>query len=159
MANDIKITIPNELKKDLQKFGNQVAKNIAITVRDTLTQEYAYAVDQFYAAYTPTQYQRHWELRNSYKPYYRNPHGTRYHGGVEITADKMADVHSADNDFILSCALSGYHGQPSLGIYTPPWIYDHIENYRNSLFGFIEIIANDAIKKAKTESYTVLKFK
>ncbi len=159
MSNDIKITVPNELKEDLQKFGNQIAKNIATSVRDALTQEYRYAVSRFYDAYTPIQYKRHWELYNSYKPYYRNPHGTRYHGGVEITAEKMADVHSADNNLVLSSALSGFHGQQSLGIYTPPWIYEHVENYRNVLFGYIELIADDAINKAKTESYSILKFK
>lgn len=158
MKSSIKIEFPDELKKDMQSFGNEIAKNIAIFTREELTKEYGIAVEEFYNAYTPKQYERKWQLRKSYRPYYRNPHGTRFHGGVEITIDKMKDVHDADNIIILSNALSGYHGPENLGIYTPPWIFEHVINYRDLLFGMIDFIAEDAIKKAKKQKYSILEF-
>lgn len=158
MGSDFKITIPEDLKRDIQKFGNNIAKNIAITAREEITKEYAIAVEEFYNAYTPLQYERKWQLRKSYRPYYRNAHGTRYHGGVEICTDKMKDVHSDSNEIVLSYALSGWHGNPNRGIYTPPYIYEHVENFRDILFGYIDVIAGDAISKAKKETYKMLKF-
>jgi hypothetical protein len=158
MSNHLKIEIPKDLKDDLQKFGNNIAKNIAITSRDAITNEYAIAVEEFYNAYTPLQYERKWQLRKSFRPYYRNPHGTRYHGGVEITTDKMKEVHSDSNEIVLSYALSGWHGNPNRGIYTPPYIFEHVENYRDVLFGYIDLIAADAIAAAKKESYKLLSF-
>lgn len=158
MSNNFKIEIPEDLKKDIQNFGNNVAKNIAIAAREELTREYALAVEEFYTAYTPIQYERKWQLRKSYKPYYRNPHGTRYHGGVEICTDKMKDVHSDPNEVVLSYVLGGWHGNPNKGIYTHPPIYEHIENYRDLFFSYIDLVANDAISKAKTENYKILKF-
>lgn len=158
MKGDFKIEISQDLKDDIQKFGNNIAKNIAITAREELTKEYANAIEQFYNSYTPQQYERKWQLRKSYRPYYKNPHGTRYHGGVEITTDKMKDVHSDPNEVVLGYALGGWHGNPNRGIYTHPPIYDHIENYRDLFFGYIDLVAEGAISKAKKETYKILKF-
>lgn len=149
MKEDIKIKIPEDLKIDLQKFGINIAKNIAISARESITSEYVNAIELFYNSYTPQQYDRKWQLRKSYRPYYRNAHGTRFHGGVEICTDKMEDVHSDPNEVVLSYALAGWHGNPNRGIYTHPPIYEHIENYRDIFFGYIDLIANDAISKAK----------
>ena len=158
MKNDFKIEIPTELKTDIQNFGNNIAKNIAIEVREQLTSEYRYSVEQFYNSYTPIDYERTWQLRKSYRPYYKNPHGTRYHGGVEICTDKMKDTHSDSNETVLGFALSGWHGNPNRGIYTPPYIYEHVEQYRDILFGYIDIIAKNAIEKSKKEKYKILNF-
>ena len=158
MKSNIKINIPDDLKYDLQKFGNNIAKNIAVAARESITSEYASAVEEFYNSYTPEQYERKWQLRRSFRPYYRNPHGTRYHGGVEITTDKMKDVHQDSNEVVLSYALGGWHGNPNRGIYTHPPIYDHIEKYRDVFFGYIDLVAEDAIAKAKKEKYKLLKF-
>lgn len=158
MAKDFKILIPKDLKDDLQKFGNNIAKNIALIARDSITMEYANAVEQFYSSYTPEYYIRKWQLLKSYRPYYRNPHGTRYHGGVEITTDKMKDVHKDSNEVVLSLSLSGWHGHPNRGIYTHPPIYSHIQNYRDMLFGYVNFLAQDAISNAKKEKYKLLKF-
>lgn len=158
MNNNFKIDIPQELKSDIQKFGNNVAKNIAIQAREEITKEYAFSVEAFYDSYDPQQYERTWQLRKSYRPYYRNPHGTRYHGGVEICTDKMKDTHADSNEEVLSYALSGWHGHPNRRIYTPPYIYEHVERFRDTLFGYIDIIAGNAIEEAKKENYKILRF-
>ena len=152
------IIMSKELINDLQNFGNEIAKNIAINVRNSLCDEYAYAVEQFYDSYTPEQYERKWQMRRSYRPYYKNPHKTRVHGGVEITPDRMKDVHAISNYDIISYSISGFHGHPKMGIWTPPSIYEHITEYRDILFNHIEDIAEDAISKAKTKKYRILHF-
>ena len=63
MNTNIKIEIPKDLKSDIQKFGNNIAKNIALAARDAITTEYAIAIEEFYNAYTPLQYERKWQLR------------------------------------------------------------------------------------------------
>lgn len=158
MKNNFKIEISSDLKKDIQKYGNNIAKNIAIEAKEKLTSEYRYSVEEFYNSYTPEEYERTWQLRKSYRPYYRNAHGTRYHGGVEICVDKMKDTHSEPNEIVLGFALSGWHGHPNRGIYTPPYIYEHVEHYRDILFDYIDLIAAHAIEKSKKENYKVLDF-
>jgi len=157
----IQLEIPKELEKDIQKYGNNIAKNIAIQVRDALTEEYNYSVQQFYASYDPKDYKRQYSLYNTGKKYYRNPHGTRFHGGVEIFSDKMG-VHHDSNEYVLDISLMGIHGEPSIAI-TPPWILNHMLTYRLLLFNSIDIndggIGSIAISKAKSNSYTILKFK
>lgn len=157
----IKLEIPKELEKDIQKYGNNIAKNIATQVRDALTEEYNYSIQQFYGEYDPKQYKRQYSLYNTGKKYYRNPHGTRFHGGVEIFPDKMGEHHDS-NEYVLDISLMGIHGEPSIAI-TPPWILDHMLTYRLLLFNSIDVndggIGSAAISKAKSNSYTILNFK
>lgn len=158
---NIKISYSKELLNDLQKYGNNIAKNIARQARDQLTAEYKYAVERFYDAYTPEQYERKYTLRDSCSPYYKDSHGTRFHGGVRIYADRMADVHNDSNYYILNNALEGIHGTPSIAV-TPPWILEHVLKYRELLFASIDVddggIGSNAIAKAKSEKYSIMKF-
>jgi hypothetical protein len=157
----VNIQIPENLIKDFQKYGNNIARNIATQVRDALTEEYNYSVQQFYGSYDPQQYKRQYSLYNTGKKYYRNPHGTRVHGGVEIFSDKMGEHHDS-NEYVLDISLKGIHGEPSIAV-TPPWILDHMLTYRLLLFNSIDVndggIGSTAIAKAKSNSYTILKFK
>ena len=160
MNNQFKITYPDGLIKDIQKYGNTIAKNIAIQVRDSLVHEYKYAVDRFYDAYTPKQYERKESLKKTCRGYYKNPHGTRFHGGVEIFPDKMGEHHDS-NEYVLDISLEGIHGTTAIAV-TPPWILQHVLNYRDAMFSFIDVndggIGSNAIAKAKNGSYSILKF-
>lgn len=149
MATDIRIEMPSSFASQLQKLGNTVAKYVATEVRDQLTDEYRSSVERFYASYSPEYYERTWQLKNSSKPYYKNPHGTRYHGGVEITEEGMADTHHQSNSVILNNALRGIHGKPS--IYTPPEIGEHMMKFQEMIYNNIESIGDGAIAKAKAE--------
>lgn len=157
----IQLKIPKELIKDIQQYGNNIAKNIATQCRDALTEEYNYSVQRFYGEYDPKQYKRQYSLYNTGKKYYRNPHGTKFHGGVEIFSDKMSKHHDS-NEYVLDISLMGIHGEPSIAI-TPPWILDHMLTYRLLLFNSIDIddggIGATAISKAKSNSYKILNFK
>ena len=160
MSNGIKIQYSKELINDMQKYGNNIAKNIAIQCRDALSDEYQYAVQSFYGAYDPKIYKRQYSLYNTGRKYYKNPHGTRYHGGVEIFADKMGE-HNQPNEYVLDISLMGIHGEPQYAI-TPPWILNHMLKYQELLFYSIDVndggIGSNAISKAKSESYSILKF-
>lgn len=155
--NQKNIYVSKNLIKDIEKYGNNIAKNIALSAKKELVEEYAYSVEQFYASYTPIYYNREWQLRRSYKPYYRNPHGNRFYGGVEITSQKMK--HDDNNEYILNNSLYGFHGSPDLGIWTPPYILNHVLNFHNILFGMIENYVNSAITIAQKEHYNFLYFK
>jgi hypothetical protein len=160
MAKDIKVTMPDGLKRDFIKFGNTVAKHIASECRNSLVDEYKYSVAQFYAAYTPKLYNREYSLYNSYKPYYKNPHGSRAHGGVLITPENMGDLHHDSDAYVLSNALSGIHGDASIAV-TPPWILQHMLTFRDLLYGQIDEthpFVTYAIAEAQKQNYEVLHF-
>ena len=161
MKTTIQIDFSKDMIKDIQDYGNNIAKSIATQCRDALTEEYNYSVQKFYGAYDPKVYKRQESLYKTGKKYYKNPHGTRYHGGVEIFADKMGEHHDS-NDYVLNISLMGIHGEPAIAV-TPPWILEHMLNYRELLFNSIDIndggIGSNAIAEAKSNSYSILKFK
>lgn len=134
----ITLSIPSDVISELQQYGNQIAKKLACTFRDELCREYQSSIGNFYASYAPRQYKRKNQLWNSYRPFYTFAHGTRYHGGVQITADGVGDVHHDSPAEVVSTAIAGFHGRPSLGIWTGPAIYDHIVQYRDLLFANCE---------------------
>lgn len=140
MPNGVKIEIKitPEYKQQLQEYGNQIARNLALKFRDELVKEYQFSIQRFYGEYTPRVYKRTGQFEHSYRPYYRNPHGTRFHGGVEITADGMQSVYHDSPSEVVSTAISGYHGRPELGIWSSPPIYDHMLRYREMLFNNAE---------------------
>ena len=142
----IKITIPSGFKTELQNYGNQIARNLALTFKQELVQEYQRSIERFYGEYTPKVYKRHGQLTESFRPYYRNPHGTRFHGGVEITSDSMKNVYNDSPSEVLLTAISGYHGRPELGIWSIPPIYDHMLQYRDMLFLHAESFVDGAVK-------------
>lgn len=148
-----KITVPNELRKDIQKLGNEVAKNISRKASELITEEYQYIITQFYSSYTPSYYHRSDTLRDySYKPYFRslNNHYNKYIGGVEFTPERMDYVgYTAPPEEILSYALQGYHGHPSLDIHTGLMPYEHMLRFRDSVLTHIDTWADWAIVTAK----------
>ena len=70
--------------------------------------------------------------------------------------------HHDSNDYVLNISLMGIHGEPAVAV-TPPWILEHMLNYRELLFNSIDVndggIGSNAIAKAKSNSYSILKFK
>lgn len=154
---DIKITIPKELSDEIQQLGNNVAKEIAIRAREELTQCYIDSIELFYNSYQPEQYQRTWQLRNSYQKYYTNAHGNIFYGGVKITDTRMKETHQAPNYEVLNLAIHGWHGHPSENIYTEPTPYDLVFDYRDKILNNIKSWGDDAIIKAKTKyNYKIL---
>ena len=138
--SDISLDGLQKCYDQLQNIGNQIAKKMAIKYREMLCEEYTRSVDDlFYDAYEPKVYKRTYSLKNSYRPFYKNPHGNIVRGGVEFCSDKMGE-HEVDNNYILGLALSGYHGNKS--IYTSPTLYNHMISYRNFLVADAQAICD-----------------
>lgn len=151
------IHVSPELRKDLQRFGNQVAKNIATKSRDELTKEFAWTITNFYTSYAPTQYERNWQLYKAYEKYYQNAHGNIYYGGVRILSDKMQDLYHDSPDEVLSTVLEGFHGRSNRWIQTEPAPLEHIIKFRDSLIAGIGVWGPSAIHSARqVGGYSIL---
>ena len=105
--------ITKQLKKDLIKYGNNIAKNMALTIANELTEEARLAIEDFYNGYTPQYYVRHYNFRNSFKRYYKN-HGDHFTVGVELTKSNIPNVYSDPVDEVFMRVYHGFHGYASV---------------------------------------------
>lgn len=154
-GQDIKIDSMGDFRKKLQAFGNDIAKNLAISFKDKLTISAKESVNAFYEEdYTPTKYKRKDQLKKSYHPYYTKQNiGWRYHGGVEFNTDSMKDVHHDSNEYILNISLLGIHGTTNIWV-NPAHILNYVVKEREILFNSIsengsDVISNNAIMTAR----------
>lgn len=154
-----KINIPHEVISDLNKYAQNIAKNMAIAVRDDISKHYEYLIDAFYTEYIPEYYARVHGLYNSYRKYYKNSHGSIYYGGIEISDTKMNDDnYKASKATVLSSFLGGYHGLISQNIRINVEPENDIKDYRDEIIYNISRYNKAAIKKARKDSYLILKF-
>ena len=99
--DQIKKAIDNQLKEKM--------RNAASYIANALTNEAHMAISMFYGHYSPVIYKRSGALTNSYKRYYKNPHNTIYHAGVEIKPD--GGSYRIDSDFVTAQTwFYGKHG-------------------------------------------------
>ena len=147
--------INENLKKNLEKYGQEKAKELAQDAREKLSNHYMSLIDWYYVDYMPKlnkygepYYHRTFGLYKSYKKYYKNSHNSTYYGGVEITADKMNDYPSLNGeDFSAERLLDKYiytstlpsatwHGgdwHGGYGVMAKFSIYDEMNKYYNKL--------------------------
>lgn len=164
MAQDI----INDIIGDLKEYSRNVCKNSAIYAREELYKTAQSAIEYFYNTYTPGDYykrnmnflhseddyewkdsesdfvySRTYNLRKSYKKWYKNNHDSTYSGGVILSPEYMDDVYRADKELIFNLAYSGYHGlntwtssaRPASPFYvTQPSPLEMIEDKANQLF-------------------------
>lgn len=111
-----KITITDELKRDLKKYSTTVCVSLATQTRDEMHEEAKSAIDAFYNDYDPLYYKRHFYnfKSNSFKKYYKNPHGSIVRGGVELTPYNVGDIYRADAEYIFNLVYLGYHGNVAM---------------------------------------------
>lgn len=154
-----KIIIPPEVIADLNKYAKNVAKNMAIAVREDIAKQYISLIDTFYKEYEPNYYLRGYGLYNSFRKYYKNSHDSIYYGGIEISDIKMKDSdYKANKSTVLASFLSGYHGLVSLNIHFATEPEKDILDYRNEIYSNILRYNDNAIKKAQMENYKVLRW-
>lgn len=151
-----KIVIPDALKKDLKKYAENVAKNMAKSVRDDISKEYQTVVSQFYSEYKPKYYFRWDELWDTYSPYYHNS-SPNFYGGIMIKNNLSPELYQ-DYRGAFSSYLRGYHGHPSLGIYSKVNPLEHMYKYRDSIVANIDFYNKKAINEARKDSYSILEF-
>ncbi len=157
MSTTNKIIIPNSLKKDIKKYAENIAKSMAKSVRDDMKKEYLYVIEKFYAEYTPKYYFRWDELWNTYEPYYHNS-SPNFYGGIILTANGMTESLYHNRNSAYTSFLNGYHGHPSLGIYSKIRPYEHMIRYRDNIISHIDIYNTKAINEARKASYSILQF-
>lgn len=103
-----------DLAKELENYSIEVAKNLAIKSREILYKSADSAIRSFYEHYSPIYYERHtpisYNIRKSFKKYYKKMHEHHFSGGIEISPDWMDDIYRADKDYIFNLIYAGYHG-------------------------------------------------
>jgi len=91
-------------------YAKRVVSATARIVRGDIVKAYVEAIEMFYGDYTPSVYQRHWQLRNTYQPLYKNAHGLIAYAGITITAAGMGSVYHDPPATVLNMSLQGMHG-------------------------------------------------
>lgn len=135
MANKNKVTITSDLKNDLKKYANNFSIGMATYVRDEMYESSIFAIESFYADYTPEagnvstsynwkyvtptgtpkSYKRHYTnfLTKSFSKYYKNPHNSIVYGGIYLSPEKMEDYYQDNTEEVFDMVYHGYHGVSS----------------------------------------------
>lgn len=107
--------VMEEQKKEFIKKVACVAKKIA----DELEEEAETVIEKFYAHYPkPVRYRRQHALFHTHKRYYKNPHNTIFHVGVELfpsdgvyTGHRNGQIVEVEPDWPSALAIfNGMHG-------------------------------------------------
>lgn len=82
-------------------------------------EEFERAIDFFYGSYTPTQYQRHYNMGRGGEPYVRGYKSGLKFGGVKLDASNIPAVyHDSPSYVFYQSTMEGWHG--GVGIATSP---------------------------------------
>ena len=145
-----KISISEQKLEQIKNVAREKAKKIAIEAREELTKEYLYTISQFYSEYEPVYYNRHFNnkydekslmgsgMGKTFYKYYKNSHNNLYTGGIIITDETMYHDYSTSSVNVLNYFMNGYHGHPSLGIYSHINTYEHMLKYKNLLINELQ---------------------
>lgn len=161
-----KITIDNDLIKDLKQYSSTVCVSLAAQVRDEMYKEAQLAIEKFYDDYKPIFYKRHYYnfRKNSFLKYYKNPHNSIVRGGIELTPYELDDLYRADKEYVFNLVYLGYHGNVNMLPYSisniPPTMtpnpFDMLLDKRDYLIDHIDDYKDIAINKANKQAYSML---
>ena len=164
-----KVNISDELVNDLKKFSGEVSKALAINSRELLFDTSKRAVEYFYNTYDPVSYKRHYYnfRENSFKKYYKNPHGSIYRGGVVLSHESMDDIYQDSTEEVFDMFWHGIHGVAS-GFVSPksfsvippvtqPSPLEMVEMQRKDIVDNINDYKDTAIEEANKQSYTTIR--
>lgn len=166
MGSDIHAQIEQlreDLKNDLIKYGQNIAKYMAQEIADDLSQEAHQAITDFYK-YKPIYYLRHENFNNwkSYKRYYKN-HGDRFTGGVDLLPSAIPDVYSGSNSSpmeVFERVYGGFHGISSITLGVPPIMdpspIERILDKKTEILNDYSKYERNASQKAKKDKYIFL---
>ena len=172
-----KVTVTDDLKKELKDFAHEIGVRAAVYAREELTTAAYEAFERFYCDYTPVPgglytsykfkyykpsgnpiyYDRTYNvLRNGIKKFYENKHGKIIRGGVQINPDWLEEVydHNLSPKFVFDNIYElGLHGGSNKGI--PPmvptpeqYIQRKYDTLINSSIGLFIYDEIDAIKSS-----------
>lgn len=181
----------DDIMDDLNKYANNVSKFSAIEVREELYKTATQAIEYFYDTYTPgdyhirqvdfafghnldvyegeiSTYHRTYNLKKSYKKYYKDNHGTTFSGGVILSPDYMADIYRGSRELVFDLAYSGFHGLNSweygsprpatpYGVTIPSPMKMILDKQKYIAKYPVTLYINKGIEKANKQTYKVLK--
>lgn len=162
---DVKINLSDMISK-IRLYTKNVMKDIAVNIRDDITNTTADALDQFYNDYTPKIYKRHWDIHNfinrgdrlkvnSFKKYYVHASTGTYKVGVLLSpyADAkqykspMKDVYSGSVEQVFYSVYHGFHGLPTTIHRMTPTPLEIIENKRDYIINHLQDYIDKSVKK------------
>lgn len=115
----------------LEKYMQNVCSKTASIISYELDKEAKYAIQEFYADYTPDYYVRHNETtglhpynfsERSHARYYQNSHYKKYTGGVKLgislsnPGSPMANIYQDSTQEVFDTVYAGFHGVASMFI-------------------------------------------
>lgn len=125
------IELRENLKSDIIKYGQNIAKYMAQDIADDLTKYAKSIIEEFYGQYDPEDaskhnglvyYYRHWNFRKVPKRYYKK-RGNVYTCGVDLN-DELPNVYRGTNSSPIAVynrvMNEGLHGLASLTSATVP---------------------------------------
>lgn len=141
----VKFQLSKTTKEELKEKARKKAQELAKEAREKLSEEYLYVVSNFYSEYEPKYYFRHFNnkydensllksgMGKTFEKYYKNSHNNVFSGGISISTDNMYSDYQGSQIDVLNSFLNGYHGHPSLGIWSSIHTYKHMFKYRELL--------------------------
>lgn len=111
-----KININKDLIRDLKDYSATVCVSLATQVREEMYETAKFAIEEFYKDYTPLYYKRHYYnfRENSFIKYYKNPHNSIVHGGIELTPYELDDIYRTKSEYVFNLVYSGFHGNVNM---------------------------------------------
>lgn len=158
-----KVKISNEKIRKTKELGQLIAKKMAISTRDDLAQEANYAIDMFYENYIPKYYYRHGNpnrhnsgLYQTFHKHFKNSHSSTYYGGIIFSTKNMLPSNSSDGYYgtqeqVFNSFWNGFHGVPTLGIWSAPTPHEHMEKVFDMIVQDLPNRSNWALEEAMKE--------
>ena len=148
----------NSIEEKLKRYSKEIAKNMAIEVRERLYEEAISCILIYYSGWEPEYYKRHYYnlTIDSYEKYYSNPHNTVYRGGVKLSPNGMSDIYRLSTQEVFNMGwFTGEHyhgikGVPGVKIIdhiTSPTPYELLEKKKQEILDNIDEIKNIAINQ------------
>lgn len=155
-----KITISQDLRDDLKKYGNLYCVGMASKIADDLMDEAAYAFQEFYKDYDPISYKRYEKNfvreHKSYKRYMDNHGKGTVKGGIELDPSWMTDVYEESKEAVFYDVLLGYHGVWNNIDVMSPNPLEILANRRDEILDNIQGYRKYGYHRAKSQSYITL---
>lgn len=150
-----------DLKDDVEKFLRSYAESYVQKAKHDITEFAKSAILEFYEEYTPTYYDRTFDLRDkSYSPYYRNT-GKALYGGVTINTRNMQDYKGATAYEVADMSwIHGFHGDPNgyNGRFSPIRTAPPIDKVKNKMRNkaFLNELSDFGYQHAKSQKYKII---
>ena len=109
------------LKASLEARARSVMQEAAQKSTEEIYEEAVRGVGYFYSSYTPTTYERHYQMRKTPHKHVQSQRWG-YAGWVEMNADSLYSIYHDTPQYVFGGFIEGFHG--GTGIETAPSPHD-----------------------------------